>query len=165
MRLGLANGTGLGDSLRSGLGPGSGRGDSIIPALGRWAKTITTPTGNGEGGLTASFRERAGLKVTGLYDTMSNPRNLENILQQKEEVYFTKEVEDVKAARTSGGGEWEGLVAGVHGYNRGGGGGGVDVEWMVTGGDVGFICGVKISGGLGFVQKTLTYAQSRTIWF
>jgi hypothetical protein len=66
MRSGLAHGTGIGDSLRSGLGPGSGRGESILPALGRWAKNITTPTGQGDGGLMASFRERAGLKVTGL---------------------------------------------------------------------------------------------------
>jgi hypothetical protein len=64
MRSGLANGNGLGDSLRSGLGPGSGRGEPILPALGRWAKNITTPTSHGDGGLTASFRERDGLKVT-----------------------------------------------------------------------------------------------------
>jgi hypothetical protein len=57
----LAHGAGLGDSLRSGLGPGSRRGESILPALGRWAKNITTPTGQGDDGLTASFRERAGL--------------------------------------------------------------------------------------------------------
>jgi hypothetical protein len=113
---GLVHGTGLGDLLRSGLGPGSGRGESILPALGRWAKNITTPTGHGEGGLTAFFRERAGLKVTGLSESISTPRNLENILQQKEEVYFTKEAEEVKAVGTAGGGggEWEDLVAGVH---------------------------------------------------
>jgi hypothetical protein len=125
----LAHGAGLGDSLPSGLGPGTGRGGSILPALGRWAKIITTPTGNGEGGLKASFRERAGLKFAGLSDALSTPRNLENILQQKEEVKFTKEVEEVKAARTAGGGEWEDLMARVHGYNYGG------VEWMVSGGD------------------------------
>jgi hypothetical protein len=55
MRSGLAHWTGLGDSLRSGLGPVTGRGESSLPVLGRWANTITTPTGNGEGGLMASF--------------------------------------------------------------------------------------------------------------
>jgi hypothetical protein len=94
MRSGLAHGAGLGDSLRSGLGPGSGRGESILPALGRWAKNITTPTGQGDGGLTASFRERASLKATGLSDAMSTPRNLENVLQQKGDVYMTKEGEE-----------------------------------------------------------------------
>jgi hypothetical protein len=62
MRSGLAHGSRLGDSLRSGLGPGSGRWESILPALGMWAKIITTPTDQGDGGLTASFRERSGLK-------------------------------------------------------------------------------------------------------
>jgi hypothetical protein len=91
MRSSLAHGTGLEDSLRSGLGPGSGRGESILPALGGWAKNITTPTGQGDGGLTASFRERAGLKATGIYAAMSTPRNLENVLQQKGDFYMTKE--------------------------------------------------------------------------
>jgi hypothetical protein len=93
MRSGLAHGTGLGDSLRLGLGPGSGRGESIIPELGRWDKHITTPTSHGDGGLTASFRKRAGLKVTGLSDAMSTPHNMENVLQQKGEIYMTKEAE------------------------------------------------------------------------
>jgi hypothetical protein len=66
MRSGLAHGTGRGDSLLLGLGSGSGRGESILPALGRWAKHITNPTGHGDGGLTASFRQRDGLKATGL---------------------------------------------------------------------------------------------------
>jgi hypothetical protein len=82
--VGSGPGTGLGDSTWSGLGPGTERGESILPVLGRWAKMMTNPTGNGEGGLAASFHERAGLKFTGLTDTMSTPRNLENILQQKE---------------------------------------------------------------------------------
>jgi hypothetical protein len=102
---------------------------------------MTTPTGNGEGGLRASFRDIAGLNVTGLTDAMSTPRNLENILQQKEEISFTKEVEDFEAARTAGGGAWEDLIFGVYGYNRGG------VEWMVTGGDVSLICSEKNSCG------------------
>jgi hypothetical protein len=110
----------IGYSLRSGLGYGSGRGESILPALGRWAKNITTPTGHGDGGLTASFCERAGLKATGISDAMSTPRKLENFLQQKGEVYMNKEAEGEKAARTSGGGEWDDLMGGTHGYNRGG---------------------------------------------
>jgi hypothetical protein len=84
MRSGLAQGAGIKDSFRSGLGPDSGRGASILPALGGWAKNITTPTGQGEGSVTASFRERAGLKATGVSDAMSTPRNLENVLQQKD---------------------------------------------------------------------------------
>jgi hypothetical protein len=140
MRSGQAHGNGLGDLLRLGIAPGTGRGESILQASGRWETTITTPTGNGEGGLMDSFRERAGLKVTGLYDAMSTPHNLENILQEKEELHFTKEVEDVKAARTAGGGEWEHLVARVYGYHHGG------VEWRVSGGDVGLICGGNICG-------------------
>jgi hypothetical protein len=83
MRSGLAYGTGLGDSLRSGIGSGSGRGESILPALGRWAKNTTTPTGHGDGGLTASFTKRAGLKSTRLSDAMSIPRNLKNVLHKK----------------------------------------------------------------------------------
>jgi hypothetical protein len=86
MRSGLARVTGHGDPLRSGLGSGSRRGESIPRALGRWAKHITTPTRKGDGGLTASFRERAGLKVMGLSDAMSTPRNLENVLQQKGDI-------------------------------------------------------------------------------
>jgi hypothetical protein len=108
MRLVLAEGNGLGDSLRSGLGSGSGsgRGGSILSALGRWTKHITTLPGHGDGGL------------TGLSDAVSTPRNLENVLQQKGEVYMNKEAEGEKAARTSGGGEWADLVGGMHGYNR-----------------------------------------------
>jgi hypothetical protein len=60
--------------------------------LGRWAKNITTPTGHGGGGLTASFLERAGLKAMGLSDAMPTHRNLENVLEQKGEVYMGKEV-------------------------------------------------------------------------
>jgi hypothetical protein len=139
MRSSLANGAGLGDSLRSGLGPGSGRGESILPALGRWAKNITTPTGQGDGGLTASFCERAGLKATGLSDAMSTPR--------KGDFYMTKEGEEENSARASGGGEWADVVEGIHGTNRGG------VEWLVTGEDTGTICGCKISGGTCFCTE------------
>jgi hypothetical protein len=70
---------------------------------------------------------------------MLTPRNLENILLQKGGVYMNKEAEGEKAARTSGGGEWVDLVGGMHGYNRGG------VEWLVTGVEIGVICGGKIS--------------------
>jgi hypothetical protein len=42
--------------------------------------------------LTASFLERAGLKAMGLSDAMSTHRNLENVLEQKGEVYMGKEV-------------------------------------------------------------------------
>jgi hypothetical protein len=90
MLSGLAHETGLGDSLRLGLGSVSARWESILPAFGRWATNIKTPTGHGDGGLTASFRERAGLKAMGLSDAMSTPRNLENVLQQKGEVYMGK---------------------------------------------------------------------------
>jgi hypothetical protein len=126
MRSGLAHGNGLSESLLSGLYSGSERGKSILPALWRWAKNITTPTGHGDGGLAASFRERAGLKAMGLSDAMSTPRNLENILQKKGEVYMNKEAEGEKAARTSGGSEWAYLVGGMHGYNLGG------LECLVT---------------------------------
>jgi hypothetical protein len=71
---------------------------------------------------------------------MSTPRNLENVLQQKGQVYVTKEGEEGNSARTSGGGEWADVVGGVRGTNRGG------VEWLVTGADMGTICGGKISG-------------------
>jgi hypothetical protein len=64
---------------------------------------------------------------------MSTPRNLENVLQQKGDVYMTKEGEEENSARTSGGGEWAGVVGGIHGINRGG------VECMVTVADVGTI--------------------------
>jgi hypothetical protein len=56
-------------------------------------KNITTPTGQGDSGLTASFREIPGLKATGLSDAMSTPRNLDNVLQQKGDIYMTKEGE------------------------------------------------------------------------
>jgi hypothetical protein len=76
--------------------------------LRRWAKNITTPTGHGECGLPASFRERYGLKATGLSNAILTQHNLENFLQQKEEVYCTKEAEEVRAVRTAGNkGEWE----------------------------------------------------------
>jgi hypothetical protein len=156
LRSGLAQGAGLGESFRSGLGPGSGRGESILPALGRWAKHITTPTGQGDGGLTASFRERARLKATGLSDVMSTPRNLEYVLQQKGQVYMTKEGEEGNSARTTGGGEWAGVVGGVHGTNRGG------VEWLVTGADVGTISGGKISGGTRFCTKHVDLCTVKT---
>jgi hypothetical protein len=156
MRSGLAQGAGLGDSFRSGLGPVSGRGESIIPALGRWAKNITTPTGQGDGGLTASFRERAGLKAAGLSDAMSTPHNLENVLQQKGDVYMTKEGKKGNSARTSGGGEWADVVGGVHGTNRGG------VEWLVAGADVGKICGGKISGGTRFCTEHVDLCTVKT---
>jgi hypothetical protein len=156
MRSGLAQGAGRGASFRSVLGPGSVRGESILPVLGRWAKNITTPTGQGDGGLTASFRERAGLKATGLSDAMSTPRNLENVLQQKGQVYVTKEGEEVNSARTSGGGEWVDVVGGVHGTNRGG------VEWLVTRADVGTICGGKISGGTHFCTEHVDLCTVKT---
>jgi hypothetical protein len=92
-RSGLAHGTGLGGSLCSGLGSGSGRGYSFLIALGRWAKNITTPTGHGDGGLTASFHERAGLKAKWISDVISTPRNLEKVLQQQEKNYWTNEAE------------------------------------------------------------------------
>jgi hypothetical protein len=156
MRPGLAHGTGLGDSLRSGLGSGSARGDSILPAVGRWSKHINTPTGHGDGGLTASFRERASLKATGLSEAMSTPRNLENVLQQKGEVYMGKEVEGEKALRTSGGVEWVDLEGGIHGYNHGG------VEWLVTGADVGGICGGKINGRTRFCTENIDVCTVNT---
>jgi hypothetical protein len=149
MRSSLAHGAGLGDSLRLGLGPGFVRGESILPALGRWAKNITTPTGQGDGGLAASFRERAGLKATGLSDAIPTLRNLENGLQQKGDVYMTKEGEEENLVRTSGGGEWADVVGGIHGINRCG------LEWLVTGADVGTICGGKISGGTRFCTENV----------
>jgi hypothetical protein len=78
---------------------------------------------------------------------MSTPRNLENVLQQKGDVYMTKEGEEENSTRTSGGGEWADVVGGIHGTNRGG------VEWLVTGADVGTICGCKISGGTRFFTE------------
>jgi hypothetical protein len=44
--------------------------------------------GNGDGGLTASFRERAGLKGMGFSDAMSTSLSLDNIIQHKEDVSF-----------------------------------------------------------------------------
>jgi hypothetical protein len=155
MRLGLAHGTGLGDSLRSGLGSGSARGESILPALGRCANNITTPTGHGDGGLASSFRDRTGLKAMGLSDAMSPSRNLENVLQQKGEVYMGKEAEGEKAARTSRGGGWADLVGGMYCYNRG-------MEWLVTGVDVGVICGGKISGGTRFCTESIEVCTVKT---
>jgi hypothetical protein len=156
MLSGLAQGAGLGDSFRSGLGLGSGRGESILPVLGRWAKNITTPTGQGDGSLTASFRERAGLKATGLSKAMSNPRNLENVLQPKGQVYVTKEGGEGNSARTLGGGELADVVGGVHGSSQGG------VEWLVTGADVGTICGGKISGGTRFCTEHVDLCTVKT---
>jgi hypothetical protein len=78
---------------------------------------------------------------------MSTPRNLENVLQQKGYVYMTKEGEEENSARTSRGGEWADVVGGIHGTNRGG------VEWLVTGAEVGTICGGKISGGTRFCTE------------
>jgi hypothetical protein len=153
---GLAHDTVLGESLRSGLRSRSARGKSILPALGRWAKNITTPTGHGDGGLTASFRERAGMKATGLSDDMSTPRNLGNILQQKGEVYMGEEVEVEKTARKSGGGEWADLEGGMHGYNCGG------VEWLVTGADVGVIFCGKINGGTRFCTENIDVCTVNT---
>jgi hypothetical protein len=80
---------------------------------------------------------------------MLTPRNLENVLQQKGDVYMTKEGEEENSARTSGGGEWADMVGGIHGINRGG------VEWLVTGADVGTICGGKISGGTRFCTENV----------
>jgi hypothetical protein len=62
----------------------------------------------------------------------------------------------VKAARTARGCEWEDLVVGVHGYNRGG------VEWMVTVGDVGLICGGKISGRTRFCTENADVCTFKT---
>jgi hypothetical protein len=78
---------------------------------------------------------------------MSTPRNLENVLQQKGDVYMGKEVEGEKAARTSGGGEGVDLDGGMHCYNHG------EVEWLVIGSDVGVICGGKINGGTRFCTE------------
>jgi hypothetical protein len=87
---------------------------------------------------------------------MSTPRNLENVLQQKGQVYVTKEGEEGNSARTSGGGEWADVVGGVHGTHRGG------VEWMVTGADVGTICGGKISGGTRFYTEHVDLCTVKT---
>jgi hypothetical protein len=80
---------------------------------------------------------------------MSTPRNLKNVLQQKGDVYMTKEGEEENSARTSGGGEWADVVGGMHGINR------VGVECLVTGADVGTICGGKISGGTHFCTENV----------
>jgi hypothetical protein len=80
---------------------------------------------------------------------MPTPRNLENVLQQKGYFYMTKEGEEENAARTSGGGEWSDVVGGIRGIHRGG------VEWLVTGADVGTICGGKISGGTRFCTENV----------
>jgi hypothetical protein len=87
---------------------------------------------------------------------MLTPRNLENILLQKGGVYMNKEAEGEKAARTSGGGEWVDLVGGMHGYNHGG------VEWLVTGLDVGVICGGNISGGARFCTEIIDVCTVKT---
>jgi hypothetical protein len=87
---------------------------------------------------------------------MSTPRNLENTLQQKEGVYFSKEGEDFKAARTAVGGEWEDFIVEVHGFNSG------SVEWMVTGGNVSLICGGRISGGYRFCTENTDVCTVKT---
>jgi hypothetical protein len=69
---------------------------------------------------------------------------------------LTKEEEVEKAARTSGGGDWEDLVAGMHGYNRGG------VEWLVNGVDIGFISGDNISGGTRFCTENVDVCTVKT---
>jgi hypothetical protein len=106
--------------------------------------------------LTASFHEKAGLKATGLSGAILTPRNLENVLQQKVQVYVTKEGEEGNSARTSGGGEWADVVGGVHGPNRGG------VEWLVTGTDVETICGGKTSGGTRFCTEHVDLCTFKT---
>jgi hypothetical protein len=60
---------------------------------------------------------------------------------------MTKEGEEGNSVRTSGGGEWADVVGGVNGTNRGG------MELLVTGSDVGTICGDKISGGTRFCTE------------
>jgi hypothetical protein len=87
---------------------------------------------------------------------MSTPRNLENVLQQKGQVYVTKEGEEENSARTSGGGEWSDVMGDVHGSNRGG------VEWLMTGADVGTICGGKISGGTRFCTEHVDLCTVKT---
>jgi hypothetical protein len=87
---------------------------------------------------------------------MSTPRNLENVLQQKEDVYMTKKGEEENSVRTPGGGEWAYMVGGIRVAYRGG------VEWLMTGTDVGTICGDKISGGTSFAQNMLTCVHSKT---
>jgi hypothetical protein len=69
---------------------------------------------------------------------------------------LTKEAEGDKAARKSGVGEWEDLVAGIHDYNCGG------VEWLVTGVDVGLICGGNISGGTRFCTENADVCTFKT---
>jgi hypothetical protein len=49
--------------------------------------------------------------------------------------------------RTADGGAWEDLIVGVRGFNHGG------VEWMVRGGDMGIVCGGRISGGSRFCAE------------
>jgi hypothetical protein len=88
--------------------------------------TTPTPTGNGDGVLTASFHERAGLKGTRLSDAMSIQRKFENILQQKEEVSLSKGAADLEVMGTTCGGEWGDLIVRVRGLNHD------DLEWMET---------------------------------
>jgi hypothetical protein len=47
-------------------------------------------------------------------------------------------------------------VGRMHGYNRGG------VEWLVTGVDVGLICGGKISGGNLFCTENVNICTVKT---
>jgi hypothetical protein len=87
---------------------------------------------------------------------MSTPRNLEGFLQQREEVSFSNEPVNLGTAGTEGGGEWEELGAGVHGFTHGG------VEWLLTGVDVGVICGGKISGGARFCTENVDACAVKT---
>jgi hypothetical protein len=68
----------------------------------------------------------------------------------------TKEGEEGNSARTSGGSEWADVVGGVHGTNRG------VVEWLVTGADVGTICGSNISGGTRFCTEHVDLCTVKT---
>jgi hypothetical protein len=47
-------------------------------------------------------------------------------------------------------------VGGIHGYNHGG------VEWLVTGVDVGVICGGKISRGTPFCTESIEVCAVKT---
>jgi hypothetical protein len=82
-------------STGSFLGPG--RSESLITSLGWWANNLSTPTGNGEGGLQSYFRERSGMRVMGLSYAMYTPRNLEDFLHQREEVSLLNEPVNLEA--------------------------------------------------------------------
>jgi hypothetical protein len=123
------------------------RSESLLPSLGWWAKNLATPTGIGKCGSQASLRESAAMRVTGLSDTMSTLRNLEDVLQQRQEASFSNEPVNADPAGRVGGGEWEELSVGVNGFNHGG------VEWMINGGDGVVICCGKITGGPSFCTE------------